>query len=174
MKELILGGARSGKSAFAERLAQRSGLAVTYIATAEVGEDSEMRARIAAHRRRRPAHWALEETPRQLGETLKRCAAPGRLVLIDCLTLWLTNLLLAEEGRMANELERFEQALAAAPGPVLLVSNEVGQGVVPIDALSRRFVDETGQLHQRLAQQCERVWWVVAGLPQRLKGPTDE
>lgn len=170
MHELILGGARSGKSAFAERSACQSGLAVTYVATAEVGEDGEMRARIDAHRKRRPGHWALVETPCALGGTIERYASEGHLLLIDCLTLWLTNLLLAGDSCFQRERAHFIEALRAAPGRILLVSNEVGQGVVPMDALSRRFVDESGRLHQALAEYCSDVWWVVAGLPQRLKG----
>lgn len=170
MHELILGGARSGKSAHGERLAAQSGCHVTYIATAQVHDDSEMHARIEAHRARRPEHWGLEEAPLALGDAIDRNARADHLLLVDCLTLWLTNLLLDGEARFVQERARLLEALDAAPGSVVMVSNEVGQGVVPMNALSRRFVDEAGRLHQALAARCQRVWWVVAGLPQCLKG----
>ncbi|REC96161.1 bifunctional adenosylcobinamide kinase/adenosylcobinamide-phosphate guanylyltransferase [Kushneria indalinina] len=170
MHELILGGARSGKSAHGERLAAQSDGEVTYIATAQVHDDSEMYTRIKAHQARRPAHWALVEAPLALGDAIACHARPDRLLLVDCLTLWLTNLLLEGEERFVQERARLLEALSAAPGRVLMVSNEVGQGVVPMNALSRRFVDEAGRLHQALAEHCQRVWWVVAGLPQCLKG----
>ncbi|SPJ34697.1 bifunctional adenosylcobinamide kinase/adenosylcobinamide-phosphate guanylyltransferase [Kushneria phyllosphaerae] len=170
MHELILGGARSGKSVHGETLAVQSACEVTYIATAQVYDDSEMRARIESHRERRPSHWALVEAPLSLGEAIERHARADRLLLIDCLTLWLTNLLLEGGQRFVQERARLLEALDHAPGRVVMVSNEVGQGVVPMNALSRRFVDEAGQLHQVLASRCQRVWWVVAGLPQCLKG----
>ncbi|ARS53917.1 bifunctional adenosylcobinamide kinase/adenosylcobinamide-phosphate guanylyltransferase [Kushneria konosiri] len=169
MHELILGGARSGKSGHGESLAVKSGLEVTYIATAQVHDDSEMHARIEAHRMRRPPHWALEEAPLALGDAIDRHARTGRLLLVDCLTLWLTNVLLEGDERFIHEQGRLLEALERAPGRVIMVSNEVGQGVVPMNALSRRFVDEAGYLHQTLASRCQRVWWVVAGLPQCLK-----
>lgn len=170
MHELILGGARSGKSGHGEALAMQSGLEVTYIATAQVYDDSEMRARIEAHRLRRPAHWSLEEAPLALGDAIDRHARADRLLLVDCLTLWLTNVLLDGDERFDHEYGRLLEALDEAPGRVVMVSNEVGQGIVPMNALSRRFVDEAGWLHQTLASRCQRVWWVVAGLPQCLKG----
>jgi adenosylcobinamide kinase/adenosylcobinamide-phosphate guanylyltransferase len=164
---LILGGARSGKSAFAERLAGGSGLAVRYVATAQA-LDEEMRARIEQHRRRRDAAWATIEEPLALAEALARAAGPGRLVLVDCLTLWLSNLMLA--GRdVAAERARLLAGLGVCRGPVVLVSNEVGQGVVPDNALARRFVDEAGLLHQAVAAVAGRVVLMVAGLPLLLK-----
>ena len=170
---LILGGARSGKSALAERLAQDSGLAVTYIATAQAG-DAEMAARIAHHQARRPAHWRLVEAPLALASTLAREADTHTLLLVDCLTLWLTNLLCQAQppndaGLAALSAELADQ-LAQLPGEVLLVSNEVGLGVVPMGALSRRFVDEAGRLNQALAGRAQRVAFVAAGLPLWLKG----
>lgn len=170
MHELILGGARSGKSAHGEALAAQSACEVTYIATAQIHDDSEMRSRIDAHRARRPGHWALVEAPLALGDAIACHAGHGRLLLVDCLTLWLTNILLDGEKRFLQERARLLEALDSAPGRVIMVSNEVGQGVVPMNALSRRFVDEAGWLHQTLAGHCQRVWWVVAGLPQCLKG----
>lgn len=167
---LILGGARSGKSAYAERLAAASGHEVVYLATATAG-DGEMQARIAHHRERRPAHWRTVECARELASALREAAAPGHCLLVDCLTLWVSNLLF-EKGESAWETEReaLLQVLPTLPGEVILVSNEVGLGVVPMGAISRRFVDESGRLHQALAAQCERVVWVAAGLPLALKG----
>lgn len=170
MHELILGGARSGKSAHGEALAVQSECEVIYIATAQVHDDSEMCARIEAHQTRRPDDWGLIEAPLTLGDAIERHAHADRLLLIDCLTLWLTNILLDGDERFAQERARLLEALDHAPGRVVMVSNEVGQGVVPMNALSRRFVDEAGRLHQVLASRCQRVWWVVAGLPQCLKG----
>lgn len=169
MPELILGGARSGKSGLAQKRAEASGLAVTYVATATAG-DAEMGERIARHRAERPDHWGLVEEPTALARVLRERAAPGTCLLVDCLTLWLSNLLAAGEEALEREWVDFQKALESAPGSVLLVSNEVGQGVVPADPASRRFVDEAGRLHQDTAARCERVTLVTAGLPQTLKG----
>ncbi|QDH70913.1 bifunctional adenosylcobinamide kinase/adenosylcobinamide-phosphate guanylyltransferase [Marilutibacter alkalisoli] len=172
MHSLILGGARSGKSALAERLALDSGLAVTYIATAQAG-DGEMATRIAHHRARRPAHWGCVEEPLALAATLHAHAAADRCLLVDCLTLWLSNLLADPGGeRFGLEREALLEVLPELPGRILLVSNEVGLGVVPMGELSRRFVDEAGRLHQALAQRCGQVLFVAAGLPMALKGPS--
>lgn len=169
-KTLILGGARSGKSRLAERLAAESGLAVVYIATATAG-DEEMRRRIAAHRERRPPAWGLVEEPLRLGAALSRWAAPDRCLLVDCLTLWLTNLLLDPDARrLSQERAAFLEALSRLPGRVLLVSNETGLGVTPLGELSRRFCDEAGWLHQDAAALCDAVVLMVAGLPLSLKG----
>ena len=168
MRELILGGARSGKSALAERRARDSGLAVCYIATATAG-DAEMAARIARHRADRPAHWTTLEEPLALARVLREQARADRCLLVDCLTLWLGNLLGASASRLERETAALLETLPALPGQILLVSNEVGQGVVPMGELSRRFVDEAGRLHQRLAAICERVTLVVAGLEMPLK-----
>lgn len=170
MMELVLGGARSGKSAFAEQRLIAEPQALVYIATAAAG-DREMSERIAHHRARRDDRWQTVEEPIALAATIGRATTEGRAVLVDCLTLWLTNLLLAERPDVMQwELQALLDLVERRPGRVLLVSNEVGQGIVPMDALSRRFVDESGRLHQQLAQRCDRVWWVIAGLPQLLKG----
>ncbi len=170
MRELILGGARSGKSALAERLAGEDGREVVYLATAEAG-DEEMARRIADHRERRSRHWQTHEEPLALAGALERLSAPGRCLLVDCLTLWLSNLLaLDDRSRWPREREALLTLLPRLPGRIILVSNEVGWGIVPMGELSRRFQDEAGRLHQALAACCERVILVVAGLPQVLKG----
>jgi len=169
MRELILGGARSGKSALAQQRAEASGLAVTYVATATPG-DGEMAERIARHRADRPDHWELVEEPRDLGGVLRRQGSAATCLLVDCLTLWLANLLAAGDAEFERARADFLAALEQAPGAVILVSNEVGQGVVPADPLSRRFVDEAGRLHQAVAARCERATLVTAGLPMPLKG----
>lgn len=169
MLELILGGARSGKSRFAERLAAESGLAVTYIATSQA-LDGEMTARIDHHRERRPAHWALVEEPLQLARVLCEQAAANRCLLVDCLTLWLTNLLMLDDAmRLAEERDALLECLDGLPGRILLVSNETGLGVVPLGELTRRYVDEAGWLHQAVAERAQRVSFMVAGLPMTLK-----
>jgi adenosylcobinamide kinase/adenosylcobinamide-phosphate guanylyltransferase len=183
MIELILGGARSGKSALAERRAEESGLAVTYVATGQAG-DTEMARRIAHHRSRRPPHWTLVEEPLHLAATLAEHAAPDRCLLVDCLTLWLTNLLYAgsaasqaEAGEeVACPLLAFETAalldtLPQVPGRVILVSNEVGLGIVPLGAVTRLYVDDAGRLNQAVARIAQRVSFVAAGLPLELKPP---
>lgn len=170
MKTLILGGVRSGKSRLAETLADGSGLAVTYVATATAG-DVEMQRRIAEHRRRRPAGWKVVEEPIHLARTLRDHAGDGRCLLLDCLTLWLSNLLVqGDDARWRDEREALLQVLPDLPGSLLMVSNETGLGVVPMGELSRRFCDEAGWLHQDLARICDRVVLTVAGLPHILKG----
>ncbi|WP_337153955.1 bifunctional adenosylcobinamide kinase/adenosylcobinamide-phosphate guanylyltransferase [Pseudomonas protegens] len=170
MLQLILGGARSGKSRLAEKLAGDSALAVTYIATSQP-LDGEMNQRIAHHRERRPAHWGLIEEPLELARVLQESAGEGRCLLVDCLTLWLTNLLMLEAPeRLAAEREALLHCLANLPGEIIFVSNETGMGVVPLGELTRRYVDEAGWLHQALAERCQRVVLTVAGLPLTLKG----
>ncbi|WP_225030450.1 bifunctional adenosylcobinamide kinase/adenosylcobinamide-phosphate guanylyltransferase [Xinfangfangia pollutisoli] len=165
---LVTGGARSGKSAYAETLARRSGLQRRYVATAQAF-DAEMEARIVRHRADRGAGWDLVEAPLDLGPALQGADA-GTVTLIDCATLWLTNHLLA-----GHDLDDRTQALCAdlarAQGPVILVTNEVGWGIVPGDALSRAFRDAQGRLNQRLAGQAGLVVAVMCGLPLALKGP---
>ncbi|HEX4550678.1 bifunctional adenosylcobinamide kinase/adenosylcobinamide-phosphate guanylyltransferase [Pseudomonas sp.] len=171
MLQLILGGARSGKSRLAEKLASDSQLAVTYIATSQP-LDGEMNARVAHHRARRPAEWALIEEPLELARVLRENASAGRCLLVDCLTLWLTNLLMLDDAeRLAAEREALLDCLASLPGEIIFVSNETGMGVVPLGELTRRYVDEAGWLHQALAERCQRVVLTVAGLPLTLKGP---
>jgi len=169
MRELILGGARSGKSALAVRLARSSGLAVTVVATATAG-DVEMAERIARHRAARPPEWRVVEEPMALAAALRAECAADRLVIVDCLTLWLSNLLLAETP-LESERAGLLDALPVLPGRVLLVANEVGLGIVPENALARRFRDEQGALNQAVAALSDRVTLVAAGLPVVLKGP---
>lgn len=164
--ELIIGGARSGKSSLAERRAKDSGLEVSYIATATAG-DQEMRDRIAHHRQRRPGHWRTVEEPLQLSATLRAEAAAERCLLVDCVTLWLTNLLLGPGFEPERSL--FLEALPTLPGRVILVSNEVGWGLVPMNELGRRFADEQGRTNQEIAAACNRVTLVVAGQALELK-----
>lgn len=173
MIELVLGGARSGKSRYAEHQAGHSGLEVVYIATSEA-RDLEMHHRIERHRQRRPAHWLTVEEPIQLADCLLEQAAEGRCLLVDCLTLWQSNLMFDQQGlltldRFAAQRAALLGALPSCPGQIILVSNEIGQGVVAADAMTRRFVDEAGLLHQDLAEVCQRVTLVTAGLPLRLK-----
>jgi len=171
MLNLILGGARSGKSRLAEQLASDSGLPVTYIATSEP-LDGEMNERVRLHHQRRPADWGLIEEPLALAAVLRREATEGRCLLVDCLTLWLTNLLMLDnDQRLAEERDALLDCLAQLPGTVILVSNETGLGVVPMGELTRRYVDQAGWLHQAVAERCQRVVLTVAGLPLMLKGP---
>jgi adenosylcobinamide kinase/adenosylcobinamide-phosphate guanylyltransferase len=168
---LILGGARSGKSRYAEALVESQPGPCVYLATAEAG-DAEMAARIAAHRARRGARWTTVEVPLDLVGALELAAGPDRAVLVDCLTLWLSNLLGA--GRdVASECDGLLAALPGLAGPVVFVSNEVGQGVVPDNALARAFVDRAGRLHQDLAAAADRVIFMTAGLPRDLKTPAE-
>lgn len=162
---LIIGGARSGKSRLAERLAHAAGLPLTYIATAEVWDD-EMQARIARHIADRGEGWTTFETPRDVAGALAR--AKG-VVLLDCATLWLTNVMLGG-GDIAQETKELLEALRSYPGPVIVVSNEVGWGIVPDNALARDFRDEQGRLNQRLGGAADLVAGVMAGFPLVLKG----
>ena len=163
---LVLGGARSGKSRYAESLIAALPPPWTYLATAEAG-DTEMAARIATHRARRGPQWQTIEAPRDLVAALKsRETMP---MLVDCLTLWLSNLMLADADIDA-EISRLEAALADTGAPVVLVANEVGSGIVPDNPLGRRFRDLQGVLNQRIASRADRVVLVVAGLPLAIKG----
>ena len=164
---LVVGGARSGKSAFAEGLVTGSGRPRRYIATAEAWDD-EMRARIAQHQTDRGADWTTVEAPLDLAAALSEARAE-EVVLIDCATLWLTNHLLADHDLQA-EGDRLLAALSACPAPVVIVSNETGWGIVPDNALARRFRDAQGRLNQRFATQADLVVTVIAGLPLVLKG----
>lgn len=164
---LVVGGARSGKSAFAERLIAATARPRRYIATAEAWDD-EMRARIARHRADRADGWTTVEAPLDLCAALQ-AARPDEAVLVDCATLWLTNHLLAGHDLGAETLSLIT-ALAVCPAPVVVVSNETGWGIVPENALARRFRDEQGRLNQRLAAEAALVVTVIAGLPLALKG----
>lgn len=166
MLELILGGARSGKSRVAEERAIAGGKQLFYIATAQAG-DAEMSQRIQHHRERRDRRWTVIEESSRLAEVLAATAAPDRCLLVDCLTLWLSNLL--QHDRWPRERQALLEILPQLPGDIILVSNEVGMGIVPLGELSRLFVDESGRLHQELANLCNRVTFTVAGIPQLLK-----
>lgn len=170
-KCLYLGGARSGKSRLAQLRAQTY-TQVTLIVTAQALDD-EMQQRIAHHQRTRPAHWRVVEAPLNLGDTLiaEGSQAESAIVLIDCLTLWLSNLLCLENDNFyQQERTKFITSVTKVTSPLVLVSNEVGQGLVAPTPLGRRFVDEAGRLHQELATLCDEVIWVAAGLPLWLKG----
>ena len=163
---LVLGGARSGKSRHAEALVTATPAPWMYVATAEPFDD-EMKARIAEHRSRRGEKWRTIEAPLDLAGAIERAPA-GATVLVDCLTLWLNNLMYNNRDIDA-ETARLEAALAAPPGPVVLVSNEVGSGIVPDNAEARRFRDLQGRLNQRIAARADHVVLLVAGLPMVVK-----
>lgn len=163
---LVLGGARSGKTRYAQRLVEAAGGGVL-IATAEAG-DAEMAERIARHQQDRGSDWQTVEEPLRLVETLTALPDAGRPILVDCLTLWLSNLMLAGQNP-TQEVERLAACLPNLPAPVILVSNEVGLGIVPDNALARRFRDQAGWMNQQIAAVATRVVFVAAGLPFSLK-----
>ena len=164
---LVLGGARSGKSRYAEARAIETGRERVYIATAQALDD-EMHDRIARHRAERADGWATFEAPLALAETIEAQGREGRVLLVDCLTLWTTNVLLADAD-VAVETARLMQAIARCPAALILVSNEVGLGIVPDNALARRFRDEAGRINQMVAAACDEAVFVAAGLPLMLK-----
>ena len=164
---LVLGGARSGKSRFARRLAEGSGARPVLIATAEA-HDAEMEARIARHAAERGPDWSLVEEPHELAAALAREAAPRRIVVVDCATIWRSNLLLREADLVAASAE-LAGVVAQLAGPAIFVSNEVGGGIVPENALARRFRDAQGALNQALARACEAVVLVNAGIATQIK-----
>ncbi len=174
---LVLGGARSGKSRHAESLIEKAAMGGVYCATAE-GRDEEMARRIALHRARRAlrqredggAFWRTVEAPLELASAIAAHSGRETPILVDCLTLWLSNLLLAERA-VGDETERLFIELSRAPGPIVLVANEVGMGLVPETALGRRFRDAQGTLNQKLAALAGRVVFLAAGLPLVLKEP---
>ncbi len=164
---LVLGGARSGKSAYAQAMAEAASPDRLYLATAEAGDD-EMADRIARHRRARGEGWTTREEPLALAAALAAEARPGRIVLVDCLTLWITNLMLA--GRdVEAEVARLAEAIGALAGPAVLVSNEVGLGLVPETPLGRDFRDLQGRTNATMARACDAVVFLAAGLPTLLK-----
>ncbi len=166
---LILGGARSGKSHYAEKLAIESGKEVVYIATAKV-LDEEMVQRVSRHKTDRPTEWETIEEPLALADSLQHWASPDRVILVDCLTMWLTNLLSdSDKSLLQNELDQLLSCLPELPGTLIFVSNEVGMGIIPMGELTRVFVDEAGRLHQQLAQLVDNVVLMVAGLPHIIK-----
>ncbi len=171
---LILGGARSGKSRRAELLAEKGEGNVTYIATsrAEV-DDTEWRKRVRAHQVQRPRHWVTREIPLDLGDAIgSECSAPSDIVIVDCLTLWLSNWMLARRP-LEPGIASIERGLSSARGAALIVSNEVGSGVVPVTEMGRAFRDEQGRLNQRIASVANCVELVVAGIPLAIKGTHD-
>ncbi|MEQ9489713.1 MAG: bifunctional adenosylcobinamide kinase/adenosylcobinamide-phosphate guanylyltransferase [Alphaproteobacteria bacterium] len=171
---LVLGGARSGKTRHGLMLAEghrEAGRQTVYIATAEARDD-EMRARIDHHKKERDSNWKTVDAPFDLAAAIAGNSAPNTCLLVDCLTLWATNLLLAEKDA-ESETSTLVDALKSAKGPVILVTNEVGLGIVPENALARRFRDMAGRLNQDIAAIADRVIFIAAGLPLVLKGETD-
>ena len=170
---LILGGARSGKSTYAEKIGAECGLPVTYIATAQV-YDAEFGARVEHHKSRRPADWNLVEEPHRLTQTMAQHAAPECCLIVDCLTLWLAQWICPDcnaptDSSWGLEREAFLTLLPTLPGRIILVSNEVGMGIVPLGEINRRFQDEQGRLNQAVAALCKEVVLIAAGLPLKLK-----
>ena len=166
---LVLGGARSGKSRYAEGRAQAAGGERIYIATAQPLDD-EMRQRIARHRADRGPGWQTIEAPRALADAIADHGTAGRILLVDCLTLWTSNLLLADADIPA-ETARLVAAIGACAAGIILVANEVGLGIVPDNALARRFRDEAGRVNEAIAAACDEAVFVAAGLPLTLKAP---
>lgn len=166
---LVLGGARSGKTAFAERLALHAGTRPAYLATATV-LDGEMRDRVASHQASRAVRFTTIEEPLALSRAILRAGADHDVILVDCLTLWITNLLLANEDVATAVGELCATLVECRDAKLVLVSNEVGLGIVPDNAMARTFRDLAGSAHQRLAETCEDVYFVAAGLPLTLKG----
>ena len=164
---LVLGGARSGKSRYAQHRAETLDLKRLYVATAQAFDD-EMRVRIASHRADRDERWETVETQIDLAGTITHRSAPDTVMLIDCLTLWTTNLILADQDIRAATVA-LTNAIARASGPIILVANEVGLGIVPDNALARRFRDEAGLINQQVAASVSEVQFIAAGLPLRLK-----
>lgn len=170
MKTLVLGGVRSGKSRLASRLAMGTGKPVVYVATARV-LDEETRARVESHKASRPAHWEVIEEPLELAPVLRRYAAEDTVMLVDCLTMWLTNLLEDSDSDLSPARDELYRTVSGCAADLVLVSNETNMGVIPAGELSRRFCDEAGLLHQQLAGCCDSVILTVAGLPHTLKSP---
>tara|TARA_R110001592_G_scaffold60539_1_gene184152 strand:- start:7152 stop:7700 length:549 start_codon:yes stop_codon:yes gene_type:complete len=181
MKSLILGGVKSGKSRYAEAcvkdfLAEHklSGDVVCLIATAEA-LDEPMRKRIEIHKQQRPNSWLIIEEPISLANALLEAEKTSKIILIDCLTLWLTNLLmLVDKAKLAYEIERFLLAVSKCAAELVIVSNETNMGIMPLGELSRDYCDKAGSLHQLLAEACDQVSLVVAGLPLSLKSPLEQ
>lgn len=165
---LVLGGARSGKSSFAEKLVEASGLRPVYLATGRAF-DEEMESRIATHRDRRGPQWQTVEEPLDLVAALSKHTGDGRFVLVDCLTLWITNLMMAGHD-IAAETQRLTEALPGLSGPAVFVSNEVGLGIVPENRMAREFRDHAGFLHQAVAAVADEVYFMAAGLSLKMKG----
>lgn len=169
MIQFILGGARSGKSRIAETLAKETKIPVTYIATAEA-RDTEMEQRVKHHQLQRPKEWDVIEEPLRLAECLKNIDQPNRLILVDCLTLWMSNLLQSDLTLQKNECDKLLSVLPTLQSDIIIVSNETGLGVVPMGEITRKFVDESGRLHQHIGQIAHKVIFCVAGFQMILKG----
>lgn len=166
---LIIGGARSGKSSYGEKLALEAHLTPIYIATAEARDD-EMQVRIKHHKQQRSdAGWHTVEEPINLADTIDKYASPNSVIFIDCLTLWLNNLMADEDANISKQIEKLVDSLEKAPCPIILISNEVGMGIVPMHKLARDFRDEAGRLNQRLAALVPNCYFIIAGLPLPLK-----
>jgi adenosylcobinamide kinase/adenosylcobinamide-phosphate guanylyltransferase len=165
---LVIGGARSGKSNFAQKLAQVHDNDVIIIVTAEI-LDAEMAARVDKHRAERPVHWRVIEAPFDLPQAIRNACADDSFVLVDCLTLWLSNILCTQVETLERRMDELCEAVTQASGNLVLVSNEVGWSIVPENALARAFRDEQGRLNQRIAALCQQVTLVAAGLPLVLK-----
>ena len=169
MIELYLGGTRSGKSKLAETAAEQTGLEVVYVATAKAG-DGEMQQRITQHQQSRPQHWKLVEEPFELAKCLLEQASKERCLLVDCLTLWLTNCLFSKDkGFYQSQKQQLLEVIENLPGSIIMVSNETNMGVIPMGEVSREFCDEAGLLHQQIAAQSHKVTLAVAGLAHVLK-----
>lgn len=173
MIQLVIGGVRSGKSRYAQNQAFDSAKEVFYIATAEALDD-EMKRRIHHHQQDRPSHWHTVEEPLELAKTINQYSHPNHFILVDCLTLWLSNILFDKQGGVQSELFQSEtdalfDLLNGFNHHVLFVSNEVGTGVIGADAMTRRFIDEAGFLNQKIAQLSDQVVFITAGLVQTLK-----
>jgi len=169
MKHLVLGGVRSGKSAFAQEQVALSGKPVCYVATSQVWDD-EMAERIRLHKVNRPSEWQVIEEPLALASVLESLNDPEQAVIVECFTLWLTNLLcLEDDARLAQEKAALLDIVEHFKGDLVLVSSEVGLGIMPMNAMARRFADEAGEMNQLLAKLTNRVTLVAAGLPMPLK-----
>ncbi|MBR7887562.1 bifunctional adenosylcobinamide kinase/adenosylcobinamide-phosphate guanylyltransferase [Marinomonas sp. A79] len=171
MKHLVLGGVRSGKSAYAEAQIAACDKPVCYVATSQIW-DEDMAERVSLHQTRRPSEWKLIEEPLALAKVLDSLNSPEQAVIVECFTLWLTNLLcLEDEARLEQEKQDLLRVVAEFKGDLVLVSSEVGLGIMPMNALARRFGDEAGAMNQALATLTDRVTLVAAGLPMPLKSP---
>jgi adenosylcobinamide kinase/adenosylcobinamide-phosphate guanylyltransferase len=169
-KTLVLGGVKSGKSRLAEQLAQQTELEVIYIATA-TADDNEMQARINKHQQQRPEHWQTVEAPISLAATLHQKCRTDKCVLVDCLTLWLTNLLMNDDKSLIDqEVDALLTIIPTLPGQIIFVSNETNMGIIPLGEVTRQYCDRIGILHQQIAAIFDRVILTVAGLPHVLKG----
>lgn len=166
---LVLGGARSGKSTFAENLVLSGEGSAHYIATGRAWDD-EMKQRIALHKERRGDVWNIHEEPLELTHALQQLDQPDNVILVDCLTLWVTNLMLEEGADVEGAFPALVRHAAKARANIVFVSNEVGLGIVPENRMAREFRDHAGRLHQQIASVAREVYFIAAGLPLKMKG----